>query len=125
MASAAPVYEGQTFRGEAVILGKAYYTIYAPIFSTDGKVIGIAVGKGAGEALNFAVQVEKLEALLRRITPGSRPRPLEALSDERSPLENLLISAGGLAAIALLWWLTPRLLGRRQRARARKRRARQ
>jgi methyl-accepting chemotaxis protein len=35
------VTKGQTFRGEAVILGKAYYTIYAPIFSPDGKVIGI------------------------------------------------------------------------------------
>jgi hypothetical protein len=35
------VTKGQTFRGEAVILGKAYYTIYAPIFSTEGKVIGI------------------------------------------------------------------------------------
>ena len=35
------VTKGQTFRGEAVILGKEYYTIYAPIFSTQGKVIGI------------------------------------------------------------------------------------
>jgi len=35
------VTKGETFRGEAVILGKAYYTIYAPIFSTNGKVIGI------------------------------------------------------------------------------------
>ena len=33
--------KGETFRGEAVILGKAYYTIYAPIFSPEGKVIGI------------------------------------------------------------------------------------
>ncbi len=33
--------KGQTFRGEAVILGKAYYTIYEPIFSSDGSVIGI------------------------------------------------------------------------------------
>jgi len=32
---------GETFRGEAVILGKAYYTIYAPIFSPEGKVLGI------------------------------------------------------------------------------------
>ncbi len=35
------VTKGQTFRGEAIILGKAYYTIYAPIFASDGKVIGI------------------------------------------------------------------------------------
>jgi len=35
------VTKGETFRGEAVILGKAYYTIYAPIFSPEGKVLGI------------------------------------------------------------------------------------
>ncbi|MEQ9609484.1 MAG: Cache 3/Cache 2 fusion domain-containing protein [Kiloniellaceae bacterium] len=35
------VTKGQTFRGEAVILGKDYYTIYAPIFDNGGKVIGI------------------------------------------------------------------------------------
>jgi methyl-accepting chemotaxis protein len=35
------VTKGATFYGEAVILGKDYYTAYAPIFSSDGKVIGI------------------------------------------------------------------------------------
>jgi len=35
------VTKGVTFYGEAVILGKAYYTAYAPIFSPEGKVIGI------------------------------------------------------------------------------------
>ncbi len=35
------VTRGETFRGEAVILGKAYYTIYQPIFSSEGQVIGI------------------------------------------------------------------------------------
>ena len=35
------VTKGVTFYGEAVILGKAYYTAYAPIFDTAGKVIGI------------------------------------------------------------------------------------
>ncbi|WP_340115646.1 Cache 3/Cache 2 fusion domain-containing protein [Pelagibius sp. 7325] len=35
------VTKGETFRGEAVILGKDYYTIYAPIFDNGGKVIGI------------------------------------------------------------------------------------
>lgn len=32
---------GKTFRGEANILGKDYFTIYQPIFSNDGSVIGI------------------------------------------------------------------------------------
>jgi methyl-accepting chemotaxis protein len=32
---------GQSFRGEAVILGTPYYTAYQPVFSTSGDVIGI------------------------------------------------------------------------------------
>ncbi|MGD1880296.1 MAG: methyl-accepting chemotaxis protein [Kiloniellaceae bacterium] len=53
------VTKGQTFRGEAVILGKAYYTIYAPIFSTDGKVIGI---------LYAGVLKSNINALLDQLT---------------------------------------------------------
>ncbi|MPZ08724.1 MAG: HAMP domain-containing protein [Kiloniellaceae bacterium] len=37
----AVVTKGATYYGEAVILGKDYYTAYAPIFSLEGKVIGI------------------------------------------------------------------------------------
>lgn len=33
--------KGNTFRGQAVILGKPYFTIYQPIFSSTGGVIGI------------------------------------------------------------------------------------
>ena len=40
-----PVYplltQGKTFRGEAVILGTPYYTIYEPIFAPTGETIGI------------------------------------------------------------------------------------
>ncbi|TCD11931.1 methyl-accepting chemotaxis protein [Oricola cellulosilytica] len=32
---------GKTFRGEAVILGTPYFTIYEPIYSPAGKIIGI------------------------------------------------------------------------------------
>jgi methyl-accepting chemotaxis protein len=35
------VTKGETYYGEAIILGKAYYTAYAPIFSLEGNVIGI------------------------------------------------------------------------------------
>ena len=35
------VTKGQTFRGEAVILGIPYFTIYQPIFSESGEIIGI------------------------------------------------------------------------------------
>jgi methyl-accepting chemotaxis protein len=33
--------QGKTFRGEAVILGTPYYTIYEPIYSPAGETIGI------------------------------------------------------------------------------------
>ncbi|CAN0232930.1 unnamed protein product, partial [Chrysoparadoxa australica] len=35
------VTSGQTYNGEATILGLDYYTIYEPIFAPDGKIIGI------------------------------------------------------------------------------------
>jgi methyl-accepting chemotaxis protein len=35
------IQRGQVYRGEAVILGTPYYTIYQPIFSSTGSVIGI------------------------------------------------------------------------------------
>ncbi|MGE0847690.1 MAG: Cache 3/Cache 2 fusion domain-containing protein, partial [Flavobacteriaceae bacterium] len=35
------VTRGETFLGEAVILGLPYYTIYEPIFDAAGKVVGI------------------------------------------------------------------------------------
>ncbi|MEM1314231.1 MAG: methyl-accepting chemotaxis protein [Pseudomonadota bacterium] len=37
----AAVMRGETFRGEAVILGQPYYTVYAPIRGADGAVEGI------------------------------------------------------------------------------------
>jgi methyl-accepting chemotaxis protein len=35
------ITKGKTYRGEAVILGLSYYTIYQPIFSASGDVTGI------------------------------------------------------------------------------------
>lgn len=35
------VTKGETFHGQATILGKDYYTVYQPIFTPDSKVIGI------------------------------------------------------------------------------------
>ncbi|PJI43742.1 methyl-accepting chemotaxis protein [Ferrovibrio sp.] len=40
-AAYAPVAAGRTFLGEAVILGKPYYTGYHPVHDPNGKVIGI------------------------------------------------------------------------------------
>ncbi|TLP48477.1 MULTISPECIES: methyl-accepting chemotaxis protein [Cohaesibacter] len=35
------IMAGKAFNGEAIILGKAYYTLYQPIFDNSGKAIGI------------------------------------------------------------------------------------
>lgn len=50
---------GETFAGEAVILGTPYYTIYEPIFAPSGDVIGI---------LYAGVEKEKIDALLSDIS---------------------------------------------------------
>jgi methyl-accepting chemotaxis protein len=36
-----PVTQGRTYLGEAVILGKPYYTVYHPVYDPAGKIIGI------------------------------------------------------------------------------------
>lgn len=49
------VTKGQTFRGEAVILGTPYYTIYQPIFTPENKIIGILyAGVGKAQITGFA-----------------------------------------------------------------------
>jgi methyl-accepting chemotaxis protein len=53
------IQRGEVYRGEAVILGTPYYTIYQPIFSSTGSVIGILyagvrVAEIAGIANEFA-----------------------------------------------------------------------
>ncbi|MFN4309914.1 MAG: Cache 3/Cache 2 fusion domain-containing protein, partial [Ferrovibrio sp.] len=40
-AAYAPLVAGRTYLGEAVILGKPYYTVYHPVHDPAGKVIGI------------------------------------------------------------------------------------
>jgi methyl-accepting chemotaxis protein len=47
------VTNGKTFHGQATILGKDYFTVYQPIFSTNGDILGIlyaGVEKAAVEA---------------------------------------------------------------------------
>ena len=47
------VTQGKTFHGQATILGKDYFTVYKPIFSTTGDILGIlyaGVEKAAVEA---------------------------------------------------------------------------
>ncbi len=77
---------GGVYRGEAVILGKPYFTVYAPIYGPDGAVDGVlyvgADKTGVAAAWRAAVQTTVIESLL-------------TLS----------------AAAALAWWLVGRAMG--------------
>jgi len=90
----------------------------SPILDEHGRVIGVAVGKGAGEALNFAIPVERLQALLASVDASTPLTPLSDLREGRSVKTNLLISAGGITAVALLWWGLAMLSRRRSLRRA-------
>ena len=61
------VTKGQTFRGEAVILGTPYYTIYEPIYSPGGDIAGIlyaGVRKSTINALMDSVTRQMMIAFL-------------------------------------------------------------
>ncbi|SDT88472.1 methyl-accepting chemotaxis protein [Stappia sp. ES.058] len=61
------VTKGETFRGEAVILGTPYFTIYAPIYSPAGDITGIlyaGVRKAQITALMDTVTVKLLIAFV-------------------------------------------------------------
>ena len=53
--------QGQTFVGEAVILGIPYYTLYEPIFTPAGKIIGI---------LYVGIEKARVEAISGEIFSG-------------------------------------------------------
>jgi methyl-accepting chemotaxis protein len=53
------VTKGETFRGEAVILGTPYFTIYAPIYSPAGDITGI---------LYAGVRKAEITALMNTVT---------------------------------------------------------
>ncbi|MBS4045243.1 MAG: Cache 3/Cache 2 fusion domain-containing protein [Alphaproteobacteria bacterium] len=62
-AAYAPVTQGRTYLGEAVILGNAYYTVYHPVHDPAGKVIGIlyaGVLKSRIEAFADAIALNML-----------------------------------------------------------------
>ena len=64
-----PIYdavlkEGRVYRGEADILGTAYFTIYEPLKDAQGKVLGILyVGVKKAEFLSLIDDVERAAAL--------------------------------------------------------------
>jgi methyl-accepting chemotaxis protein len=53
-AAFAPVMAGRTYRGEAVILGRPYRTVYQPILAPTGKVLGILYVGVSTEAIAAA-----------------------------------------------------------------------
>jgi methyl-accepting chemotaxis protein len=81
---AGPVYDammaGQSFRGEAVILGTPYYTAYQPVFSTGGDVIGIIyVGVERAKIVavrNQVITVMAWSAFWPSCSPPRRPMRL-------------------------------------------------
>jgi S1-C subfamily serine protease len=90
----------------------------SPVLDATGRVLGVAVGQiEGGQALNFAVPVSKLRDLVRGIGPTSQLKPLDLLHEGTlSVRANLLISAAGFAAVALLWWLGSYISSRRERS---------
>ena len=87
----------------------------SPVMNNDGEVVGVAVGvHTGGQALNFAVPVERLREMLASLSNSAQTQPtslLVALRDareqqgERGPLFNLVLSLA-FAAFVLLSWLT-------------------
>lgn len=59
----AAIMRGETFRGEAVILGKPYYTVYAPIRGPQGGVEGILY-VGVEKSDLFAAMIDELLTFL-------------------------------------------------------------
>ncbi|WP_421858834.1 methyl-accepting chemotaxis protein [Oricola sp.] len=56
------ITDGKTFRGEAVILGTPYFTIYEPIFSPTGEIIGILYA-GVEKSVITALATEMMTGL--------------------------------------------------------------
>ncbi|WP_367279167.1 methyl-accepting chemotaxis protein [uncultured Roseibium sp.] len=87
------VTKGKTFHGQANILGKDYYTVYQPIFSTKGETIGIlyaGVEKAAVEAnvtelmsryILWALPVMLVSMLLLIYAIRQQMRPITKLAE--------------------------------------------
>jgi methyl-accepting chemotaxis protein len=99
------IMKGQTFNGEATILGKDYYTIYEPVLSPDGKKIGILyagvlkskINAGLNNIINALIIASIITTLIGAVVSGlilrnlMRPIPLLAELMEK-------IAGGDLAA---------------------------
>ncbi|WP_208977906.1 methyl-accepting chemotaxis protein [Labrenzia sp. 011] len=87
------VTKGDTFHGEATILGKDYYTVYQPIFASKGDIIGIlyagvekaAVQANVAELMNryiiWALPVMVISMLLLTYAIRLQMRPVTQLAE--------------------------------------------
>ncbi len=113
------VQRGEVYRGEAVIFDRPYYTVYQPIFSPGGAVIGILyAGVRAAEIVNidhqirwaiastsaiaFLVSMALMVAITRRIMGPlpvlTRTAEMLASGDDRDvPYQTLKNEVGALA----------------------------
>ncbi|MES0883623.1 methyl-accepting chemotaxis protein [Roseibium sp. SCP14] len=92
------VTAGKTFNGQATILGKDYFTVYQPIFSKHGDIIGIlyaGVEKAAVQAnvtelmtryMMLALPVVIVSVLLLIFSIRSQLRPVTQLADLTSQI---------------------------------------
>jgi len=78
--------QGKTFRGEAVILGTPYYTIYEPIYSPAGETIGI-------------------------LYAGVRSAEIDAIASELAWTVGIIAVLVLLAGTALAAWVNRQVLG--------------
>ena len=60
----AAMMRGETFRGEAVILGLPYLTVYQPVFDSQGQTIGIFYVGVARSAIDATTGLMRRQALL-------------------------------------------------------------
>ncbi len=87
----------------------------SPVITLDGKVVGVAVGEvTAGQGLNFGIAVDAVKNVLAHTPPGTPVKSFDDVDGE-DVHKNLLISAVGIGAAALLVFIATRLAGRRAR----------
>lgn len=88
----------------------------SPILDANGKVIAVAVGNRAhGQNLNFGIPSAIVTQMLGEIKPGAKPQPIEALDEVKGSdvTRNLLISAGVIAGIFVIWLIAERVTRRK------------
>lgn len=91
----------------------------SPILTRDGVVVGVAVGiVTVGQSLNFGVSADAAQELLAKVSADSKPKTF-ADRQRGEVKKNLVISAVGLGATAIVVWALSRFLRRKPRKRSR------